>query len=47
MFHEPDVVEVGSAGELINIVGFSTNQENPPDPEPTWDPTAVYVAEEE
>jgi len=47
MFQEPDVVEVGTAGKLIKIVGFSTNQENPPDPEPTWDPTPVYVPDEE
>ncbi len=42
-FQEPEVVEMGVAGELIKIAGFSNNQENPPDPEPTWDPTPVFV----
>ena len=46
-FHEPEVVEMGLAGELIEITVLQNTKENPPDPEPTFNSGAIYIFEDE
>ncbi len=44
-FQEPEVVEIGLAGELIEVTMLQKDRENPAEPEPTFNSGAVYIDE--
>ncbi len=46
-FHEPEVVELGLAGELIEITVLQSTREDPHDPEPTFTVGAIYISDDE
>ena len=45
-FQEPEIVEMGSAGELIEITMFQDSREDLSQPEPTKS-SAIYACDDE
>ena len=46
-FNDPEVVEMGSAGDLITITMLQNTREDVSQPEPTFNVGAIYVSDEE